>query len=204
MSGLAAYIKKYATPILCTPGTAWQLQRRLPAIGALLRPAELGKAVRVGEAAVTLLPTSHDCAQGAAVHVAAAGGSVGLLTDTGYILEETGRRLLGVDLLVLESNHQEELVLAGPYPYGLKRRVLGPKGHLSNGDAARYAAASARAGTGTILLAHLSRENNTPAMALRAVKTALSAAGLAPRLSAAPRDGLSGAYVLEGGTVCSG
>ncbi len=201
VSGLAAYIKKYATPILCTPGTAWQLQRRLPAIGALLRPAELGKAVRVGEAAVTLLPTSHDCAQGAAVHVAAAGGSVGLLTDTGYILEETGRRLLGVDLLVLESNHQEELVLAGPYPYGLKRRVLGPKGHLSNGDAARYAAASARAGTGTILLAHLSQENNTPQLALETVGGALEAAGWTGRLAVAPGGEAGELYTLER-TVC--
>ena len=201
IAGLATYIKKYATPILCTPGTACQLRRRLPAIEALLRPAELGETVRWGDAAVTLLPTSHDCAQGAAVYAAGPEGTVGLLTDTGYILEETGRRLLGVDLLVLESNHQEEMVLAGPYPYGLKRRILGPKGHLSNGAAARYAAASAQAGTRSILLAHLSQENNTPQLALETVGGALEAAGWSGRLEAAPSDGASGLYTLER-TVC--
>ena len=62
----------------------------------------------------------------------------------------------------------------------------------------------AEGGTARFVLAHLSQENNSPAMALRAVETALRAAGLSPRLSAAPRDRLSGAYVLEGGAVCSG
>ncbi|MDE6456853.1 MAG: hypothetical protein K2L38_13365, partial [Dysosmobacter sp.] len=81
--------------------------------------------------------------------------------------------------------------------------VLGPSGHLRNEDAAAFAVALARAGAREIVLAHLSRENNTPAMALRAVEAALRAAGLSPRLSAAPRDCLSGAYVLRGGAPCS-
>ena len=86
----------------------------------------------------------------------------------------------------------------------MKERILGPGGHLRNEDAAACAVTLAAAGAREIVLAHLSRENNTPAMALRTVETALSAAGLAPRLSAAPRDCLSKAYVLEGGAVCSG
>ena len=97
-----------------------------------------------------------------------------------------------------------ETLRSGPYPYFLKKRILGPEGHLPNEEAAAFAVTLARAGAREIVLAHLSRENNTPAMALRAVETALSAAGLNPRLSAAPWEGLGGACVLEGGAVCSG
>ena len=79
-------------------------------------------------------------------------GRIGYLTDTGYITEEAGDRLLGADLLLLESNHDIELLRAGRYPYYLKQRILGPQGHLSNGDAAAYAAGSVRAGTRTVVL----------------------------------------------------
>ena len=120
---------------------------------------------------------------------------MGYLTDTGYIPEETGRTLLGAELLVLESNHDEEMLLSGPYPYSLKRRVLGPQGHLSNADAARYAAASVRAGTRMILLAHLSRENNTPPLALETVGAALEGTGC--RLCAAPCNTASERFFLE-------
>lgn len=196
VSGLATYIKKYDTPLLCTPGTARQLAERLADAAPLLRPVPPGEAVELGPAALTFLPTSHDCPGSAAVHLAWSAGRVGVLTDTGYIPEETGRALLGADLLVLESNHDPDLLLAGPYPYALKRRVLGPAGHLSNAAAARYAAASALAGTRTVLLAHLSRENNDPRLALETAGAALAAAGCTCRVDVAPRDEPSPVYSL--------
>ena len=162
ISGLATYIKKYRTPIFCTPGTARQLAYRIAGIEDLLRPVPLGERIALDGVEVELLPTSHDCRESAAFRIDTVSGSLGFLTDTGYIPEGTGRRLLGTELLVLESNHDVEMLRAGPYPYALKQRVLGEWGHLSNADAARYAAASVRAGTRAILLAHLSRENNTP------------------------------------------
>lgn len=201
VSGLATYIKKFRTPVVCTPGTARQLSYRLAGIEPLLRPAARGKEVLLGQVSVTLLDASHDCSEGAAFHIAVPGGRVGILTDTGYVAETTARRLLGVDLLVLESNHDIELLRAGPYPYALKRRILGDLGHLSNGAAAQFAAASARAGTRTILLAHLSRENNRPQLALEAVGRALAEMGWQGRLAAAPPDAISEAFTLEG-TPC--
>ena len=101
--------------------------------------------------------------------------------------DEAHDTLMGVDLLVLESNHDIEWLRSGPYPYYLKERILGAYGHLSNDDAARFAAEMAQRGTKEIVLAHLSRENNTPARALDTVQRALDAAGCAVRLSAAPR-----------------
>ena len=129
---------------------------------------------------------------------------MGLLTDTGYVTEEAAEILPGADLVVLEANHDPDTLCSGPYPASLKRRILGDAGHLSNGEAARFAVALADSGASEIVLAHLSRENNTPAMALRAVETALSAAELAPRLSVAPRDSLSAPLTVCRRASCSG
>lgn len=204
IGGLATYIKKYRTPIVCTPGTARQLAYRLAGIDSLLRPVPLGETVSFPGAEVTLLPTSHDCRESAAFHIAARDGAVGYLTDTGYVMDETGRRLLGADLLVLESNHDEDMLLAGPYPYALKKRVLGPQGHLSNRAAALYALDAARSGARIILLSHLSRENNTPALALETVGAPLAQAGWTGRLAVSPRDGAGEIYTLEGAASCRG
>lgn len=198
IGGLATYIKKYRTPIFCTPGTGRQLAYRLAGVEDLLRPVPLGETVEAGAAALTLLPTSHDCSESAALHLSLPDGRVGYLTDTGYIPEETGRALLGAELLVLESNHDVDMLRAGPYPYPLKKRILGEFGHLSNAAAAEYAVKSVRAGTRRILLAHLSHENNTPGKALETVGGALAEAGLNVPLTAAPRDVMSEAYALEG------
>lgn len=132
----------------------------------------------------------------------AAGGAVGVLTDTGYVTDEAADILEGVDLAVLEANHDIETLRRGPYPYYLKQRILGAQGHLSNEDAARFAAVLAQSGTSEIILAHLSRENNTPAMAQTAVERALSAAGVSPLLSVAPRDCLSPAHTVSRRSVC--
>ena len=93
------------------------------------------------------------------------------------------------------------MLRAGPYPFPLKKRILGMQGHLSNAAAAEYAVASVRAGTRTLLLAHLSDENNTPRTALDTVGSALTEAGLTVRLAAAPRDTMSEALTL-GGAEC--
>lgn len=86
----------------------------------------------------------------------------------------------GADLLVCETNHDEDWVRSGPYPYALKQRILGDFGHLSNEAGAELAGRAALAGTRTILLAHLSSENNTPARAREVVSRRLSALGVRP------------------------
>ena len=197
IAGLATYIKKYQTPIICSPGTSRQLHYRLAGIAPLLRSLPMEDTASVGAFSVTILPTSHDCSESSAFRIDAPDGSLGYLTDTGYIPEVTARRLLGADLLVLESNHDVDMLRSGPYPYPLKQRVLGPSGHLSNDTAAQYAADSARAGTKSIILAHLSPENNTPRLALDTVGQALTAIGYTGRLSAAPRSTGSELYRME-------
>lgn len=202
IKGLAAYVKKYPTPVICTPGTARQLAYRTAGIEPLLRPAALFETLRWPGMEAQLLPTSHDAGESAACLFTTPDGRVGYLTDTGYIPEETRQRLLGVELLVLESNHDEHMLWMGRYPYHLKARIQGDRGHLNNEAAARFAAGCARAGTRSILLAHLSRENNTPQAALDTVGRALEETGWTGCLEAAPRDTASRIYYLES-AVCS-
>ena len=143
---------------------------------------------------------SHDVSQGTGFRFDTPEGSVGILTDTGVVTQEAEALLPGVDLLVLEANHDVERLKAGARPYQIKRRVLGPYGHLSNDAAADFACLAADRGTSQILLAHISADNNDPALALGTVGRALSALGWQGALSAAPR--LEAGPVLEV-RVCS-
>ena len=197
ISGLATYIKKYATPIITTSATARQLRYRLAGIDPLLRCVEWQESCEIGNVDVKVLPTSHDCGGSCAFRFETPDGTLGYITDTGYIPGETAETLLGADLLFLESNHDVEMLRSGPYPYPLKQRVLGMQGHLSNDVAAAFALDSAKAGTKTIILAHLSAENNTPQVALNTVGRWLEAAGYTGDLAVAPRSDLSRIYVLE-------
>ena len=112
------------------------------------------------------------------------------------------RALAGVDTLVLESNHDVEWLRSGPYPYSLKARILGDEGHLSNDAAAEFAARMARCGTRCIILAHLSRENNTPQRAWDTVQRRLNTVEAEVLLEVAPRSEVSLPYGMEV-PVCS-
>ena len=126
----------------------------------------------------------------------------GFLTDTGYVTDEALDLLPGVDFVILESNHDVESLCSGPYPYYLKQRILGLQGHLCNEDAAQFAVTLAENGASDIVLAHLSRDNNTPAMALNAVAAALDGAGLTPELSVAPRDTVGPCHIVRRRALC--
>jgi phosphoribosyl 1,2-cyclic phosphodiesterase len=197
IAGLATLIKACQVPVYCSEETGRQLRYRLAGVERVLTTFPLGGETAVGGCRITSVPTSHDSPGSTGFRVDEAEGSLGYLTDTG-VLPDAAECLLGVDLLVLEANHDVETLRSGPYPYCLKRRVLGPQGHLSNDDAARFARQSAEAGTGGIILAHLSRENNTPQMALRTVGTALSSVGYTGTLSAAPRGEAGPIYTVGG------
>ena len=137
-----------------------------------------------------------------------------LCTDLGYVTPEVKRAVHGCDLLVCETNHDEEWLRSGPYPYSLKQRVLGDRGHLSNEAGAELAAMAVSSGARTVILAHLSQENNTPAHARAAVCRRLAAMGCDPErdisLTVAPRGengpifrlGAEESGLLRGAAVC--
>lgn len=200
ISGLAVLLKRTDCPILATPRTCRELAFRLP--DCEHRLAETDGLRTVGEVDITPIKTAHDAPGSCGWRLDTETGSVGFLTDTGYITDEAASLLPGVELAVLEANHDVETLCSGPYPGYLKRRILGNEGHLRNEDAAAFAVTLAEAGASELVLAHLSRDNNTPAMALNAVTTALSAAGLSPALSVAPRDTLGPCHTVVRRDVC--
>lgn len=91
--------------------------------------------------------------------------TVGYATDIGYLSDDVINSLLGCEAVVLECNHDTEMLREGPYPYVLKQRILSRRGHLSNTDCAALAMRLSDHGTKHILLAHLSETNNTPSTA---------------------------------------
>lgn len=202
ISGLQTLLKHSEVPIAATAQTGRGLAYRLAGVSDRLLDAPLCHSFSLGSCTVTAFPNSHDAPGACGFRFDTEDGSVGVLTDTGYVTGEAAEILPGVDLAVLEANHDIETLRSGPYPYYLKQRILGSEGHLSNEDAARFAVTLAGAGASEIILAHLSRENNTPAMAQNAVETALSAAGLAPMLAVAPRDTMSGPHLVCRRSLC--
>ena len=131
--------------------------------------------VTVGDLTVTAFPVSHDsrCAVGYRI-TGPDGFCVGLATDIGVVTPDLERGLAGCEAVVLESNHDVDMLWEGPYPYELKTRILSRHGHLSNEDSATFAAHLAASGTRHILLAHLSEQNNLPDLAYGTAKSALA------------------------------
>ncbi len=149
----------------------------------------------VGELELRPLPIPHDAAQ-VSLRISDGSASCGLATDLGEVTAELEEHVAGVDLLLLESNHDEKMLAEGPYAPFLKERIAGAKGHLSNAQAH---ALLRRLGprTKTVALLHLSRTNNRPELAREAAEDALRGRGVAlhvapPRgplvLDAAPRE----------------
>ena len=193
ISGLNTIVRRWDVPIYATRTTCAQLDYRIAGIRPKLCAFSPGAALAVGNFTVTPFATSHD-APGACGYRF---DDVGCLTDSGYVTDEAADALAGVPLLMLEANHDVDALLSGPYPYYLKRRILSNEGHLSNETAAAFARTAAESGTREIVLAHLSRENNTPVMAHDAVVRALAVLADPPALSVAPRDTLSRCYRTE-------
>ena len=190
-------------PVYATAPTLDRLERKVPALARLGRALEAGTGFQLGELWVESFSTPHDAAGSVGYAVTGGGARMALATDLGHLTPQVWDAARGADLLVCETNHDEDWVRSGPYPYALKQRILGDFGHLSNEAGAELAGRAALAGTRTILLAHLSSENNTPARAREVVSRRLSALGVRPEeditLAVAPRSECGALYQLERG-----
>ena len=127
---------------------------------------------------ITAFPTSHDCPGSVGFLIETESIRFGYATDLGIITDEILQLLSGSDCIVIESNHDEEMLRYGRYPVFLKKRILSDHGHLSNDSCAEAVAWLAERGTRHFLLAHLSQENNLPQIALRRTEKATSGMGI--------------------------
>lgn len=143
-----------------------------------------GDTFKIGDIEITTFPVSHDSGDPVGYSFESAGSRIAIVTDTGIVTESLLREMRAADILVLESNHDENILRMGKYPWFLKQRILGDRGHLSNVAAAEALAAildgDVQCGdvkARMILLAHLSRENNFPEMAIATMENILGERG---------------------------
>ena len=145
-----------------------------------------GKAFAIGSLTICPFSTSHDAADPTGFTITGAGMKIGLATDLGIATNLVAHHLTGCRALLLESNHDPQMLQDGPYPWHLKQRVKGRTGHLSNQDSRDLLGRVLGPDTSHVVLCHLSETNNTPETALSAVAPALS--GHKAHLSAASQD----------------
>ena len=135
--------------------------------------------VCVGDLYIGAFETSHDSAHSVG-YVAVSGDDkkIAVSTDLGMVTPMVRQAVSGCDLVLLESNYDRNMLMAGFYPYPLKRRIDGACGHLSNLDCAAFLPELVQSGTRQIVLGHLSRENNLPSLALETSVSSLMQAGM--------------------------
>ena len=173
IGGLGVLTRKCQAPVYATGGT----------IRGIFNTASLGKideerfveieenqCVTIGDIQVDSMKISHDAAQPVAYRFFGHGKKIAVATDLGMITEENEEKLKGMDALLLEANHDVNMLQVGPYPYYLKQRILGERGHLSNEAAGKLLSRLLHDGMQAVVLGHLSKENNLPELAYESVR----------------------------------
>lgn len=180
---LGALTRKSADMIVyATRGTICALTEKTPDLGRTeFMPVTGGQPFVVGDIRVVPFNVSHDTAEPVAYAFEKGGRKAAVVTDTGFVSDEIFDNIKDADLLVLEANHERNILLYGRYPYPVKHRILSDLGHLSN-EATAECLVRMLTGLGgskvpRIVLAHLSKENNTPQQALITVRNLLEEAG---------------------------
>jgi phosphoribosyl 1,2-cyclic phosphodiesterase len=144
----------------------------------LWRPLPVGTRCVIGDIEVHAFPVSHDAVAPCGYMLSAGGCRVCIVTDSGEVTPVMLEAIARADLLILEANHDRARLLSGPYPPHLKQRILSPTGHLSNAQTAEAVLRTWRPDAVRWLwLAHLSRTNNTPKLALSSLQKKLREAG---------------------------
>lgn len=202
IKGIGILSRKYDIPIYATEGTWREMMGKVGSIAAKnMRAIEPGQDFYIGSIDITPFPTPHDAAQSVGYTFETAGAKLAIATDLGCIRDSWLKYVTGADAVILESNFDPDMLQAGPYPFDLKKRILGRHGHLSNDNAGEVAVELAQQGTRQIILGHLSKENNYPELALKCCELAFIQAGLTPqqdaRITVASRDGNSGMFSVS-------
>lgn len=173
ISGLQMLVKHHAVDIYAPRTLANRLRGLIPQAEDYIKVIPIEMPFMIGGLEICAYRTPHDVDESVCYRVRE-DGCFSLATDMGCVTESVRRCLDGADTVLIESNHDEEMLRYGPYPVFLKRRILSDRGHLSNENCAKLAAELALNGTKRIILGHLSRENNTPELAVRASSAVLS------------------------------
>jgi len=179
VNGLVGLARKLKVPFFMTGAThqAWVRSVR-DSTGARPDAARIeffssGRGFRIGDIEVRPFTIPHDAADPVGFTLHAEGVKIGFVTDLGYVPVSVRDHLRRSDILILESNHDLEMLRGGPYPWSVKQRVMSRVGHLSNEKLAEFFARDYDGSAAFIILAHLSEQNNHPEIARSAAEQAL-------------------------------
>lgn len=178
IAGAGILSRKYGIPLYATEETFIKATRQLGCVSdENKRIVKSGEDIRVGTLNLHVFSLSHD-AEGAVSYTVTDGETkFGIATDSGVVTEEILQNLTGCETVIVESNHDENMLLQGPYPHYLKKRILSDTGHLSNNACGELCAMLAKSGTHAFWLGHLSDENNVPDLAYACVQQTLEKNG---------------------------
>lgn len=172
IGGVARLAKKYAIPVWLTHGTL-RSQPDSFSQGVVVHEIDSHRAFSLGDIEIQPYPVPHDAAEPVQFVFGDGARRLGVLTDSGCATPHIEQMLNGCQALVLECNHDVDMLMNGPYPASLKYRVSGHQGHLSNVQAAEILARLDTRSLQHLVAAHLSSKNNTQALALAALSNAL-------------------------------
>ena len=168
VKGLPVFCRKYRLPVFANERT-WQY---MPKKSEMERSCcrLLPKKLSSGSLEIIPFAVPHDAASTVGYVFKSGGSKCTYLTDVGFVTDEVRQNIADADVVVLEANHDVKMLEAGPYPYYLKRRILGDYGHLSNENAGRLLSSILHDNLKHIFLGHLSKENNYEELAYETVR----------------------------------
>jgi len=179
VAGVHVMAKKFRLPVYMTAPTQAEWQRLFkdsagkPVQAARLETFQPGRAFSVGDIDVMPFTIPHDAADPVGFRFLAEGVRVAIATDLGFVPPNVRDQLRACDGLVLESNHDLEMLRGGSYPWAVKQRVMSRVGHLSNDSLAEFLTTDYDGGAAFLVLAHLSKQNNHPELARVTAERAL-------------------------------
>jgi len=187
--GVDVLARRHRLPVWATAGTLDECRRLAPEVRAGARLLVSGVPAEIAGFEVEPFAIPHDAREPVGLVVRSAGGHrVGLVADLGSRSRLAWGRLLDLDVLLLETNHDLEMLRNGPYPWSLKQRVAGRHGHLSNRDAADGLPELLGDRLRWVVLYHLSQTNNLPALAVAEIGEALAREGAAAEIALTEQD----------------
>ena len=173
IKGIASLVKKYSIPLYCHKESAKGLDAYS---SAYLVDRDMDLPFDIGDIHISPFRLPHDSNYNLGYRLIDGKRTISIATDLGCINEGIIRNLAESDLVMLESNHDIDMLRQGAYPFLLKQRILGKNGHLSNDECAQSITELAKYGTKHFVLAHLSQDNNTPELAFECTAKALESA----------------------------
>lgn len=173
IAGLGVLARRYGLPLYATAGTIGAI-KRTASVGkideTLFCEVHAGEEFTIGDMTIEPIAISHDAAEPVAYKMTQPGKAMAVMTDLGKYDETIVEKLKNLDVLLLEANHDIHMLQVGSYPYPLKQRILGERGHLSNELSGRLLGEVLHDHFKTVVLGHLSKENNYEELAYETVR----------------------------------